>query len=235
MCDLRIMYPIRRVGAVEVVTATDPASTELARLINRQSGPRWQADNIHGGWIVDVSPTAPAKRVLRDLPSFLERLEVEGRSSFHSQAAPIDLLTQLAAELGVNAAWQSATDFPGSIYTQVDEPSELVAGYVDASSDGLVAWVSEFVGHASLQDVIEKLASAESGERHVFVIIPVFGTAPFAAIDPLLRRGAATPSDEPLLPPPVTHVWVAHAFSRQVFCWSPSTQWSVYRVPPTDK
>ena len=73
MHDLEISYVDHPSGAVEVTAAADAESIELWNLVN--SGGRWKVPGLAGGWIVEVSPRARARRLKADLPTLLKQLE----------------------------------------------------------------------------------------------------------------------------------------------------------------
>jgi len=53
---------------------------------------------------------------------------------------------------------------------------------------------------------VRKLAASGARERHVFVLVPGFTSAP-AVIDLLIAVDAPLPTITPVLPSEVTHVW----------------------------
>ena len=109
MHDLDIVYPDGRYGAVEANAAADAASIELWNLMN--SGGRWIANGLAGGWTASLHPHARARRPWRELPLFLSRLErlgaTEVRPRFRRGA-----LEQAPEDLGIANACQGGTDFP---------------------------------------------------------------------------------------------------------------------------
>ena len=71
MHDLYIMTADETSAAVEVTAAADPDSIQLWKLVNGR-GERWTVPNLQGGWMLHLEPTARAKRLLKELPAFLE-------------------------------------------------------------------------------------------------------------------------------------------------------------------
>lgn len=71
-------------------------------------------------------------------------------------------------------------------------------------------------------DVRSKLARSECDERHAFVLVPGFTTAPFEVADLLMRDDAPLPTAPPRLPTEITHVWIASTWtSGHGVRWSP--------------
>lgn len=85
MFDLRIVYRDRPPGAVEVTAAADAESVELWNITNGRRG-RWQVDQLAGGWLVSLLPSARAKRVLTNLPRLLAELEGQGIQRLEADA-----------------------------------------------------------------------------------------------------------------------------------------------------
>lgn len=230
MYDLRIRYVDRRPAAVEVTAAADRESIELWRLMNSKDE-RWMAEGLVGGWSVHVLPTARAKRLRSDVPDLLSRLEEAGRRELRAdlRSSGADLLRQVALELGVAHAFQSGTNFPGSIYLNLELPPEQTGGWVADTGDALAVWLGDFLNEPSQKDVRHKLARSGAEERHAFVITPGFTTAAFSVIDLLMREGAPHPTIDPLLPPEITNVWAVSSWSSGVgFRWSRESGWLTF-------
>jgi hypothetical protein len=230
MYDLRILYPDRPAGAVEVTAAADRESIELWRLMN-ESNERWQVERLVGGWSVHVLPTARAKRLRSELPSLLLSLEQAGRRELRIDLAAHGgrLLERSARRLGVVHAFQSGTDFPGSIYVNLELPPEQTGGWVADTGDALAEWLGDFLTEPRQEDVRQKLARSRAAERHAFVLIPGFSTAAFAVIDLLIREGAPLPNIDPRLPPEITDVWAVSSWSSGVgFHCSSETGWLIF-------
>ena len=233
MYDLEILHDDRPPAAVEVVAAADPASIELWNILN--SGGRWQAEGIEGGWMVALDPLiAHARRIERELPGLLAQLETlelrEVRP--HRRRGPLE---DLASDLGIVSASQSGTDYPGSIYITLQLAPERSGGFVADNGDALASWLSHFLHEPKQKDVRDKLASSGAQERHAFVYLPGFTTAPFSASDLLMRDGAPLPLEIPRLPDEVTHVWAVSTWSSgEGFRWSPEAGWAKFaKTVPT--
>ncbi|MEI4274241.1 hypothetical protein TEK04_21180 [Klenkia sp. LSe6-5] len=99
MHDLNIITADGTFAAVEVTAAADSDSVQLWKLVNGRDE-RWTVPGLEGGWMLSLEPTARAKRLLKELPAFLEELEGHG-----------------VTEIGRRRAWREA---PGS--TEVSSP-----------------------------------------------------------------------------------------------------------------
>lgn len=106
----------------------------------------------------------------------------------------------------VDSAAQYGTDYPGTIYLTIELPRERRGGMVAESGDALSPWVGRHLRNH--QDVLEKLRRSGAEERHAFIILPGFSTAPFTVADLFMRHEPPLPTSAPDLPPEVTHAWV---------------------------
>jgi hypothetical protein len=233
MHDLWILHPDRPAAAVEVTAAADSESIELSKLINAKE--RWIVPGLRGGWAVSVDPsTARAKLLFAKLPAFLSELEGAGETD-----VDVDPATGAggrwdarAHELGVTRLFQSAgTDYPGSVYVLLDEPLERRAGYVAPTGDAIAEWIGGYLQSERASD-LAKLARSRAPERHAFVLVPMFTTAPFAVSELLMTGRPRLPITPPRLPVEVSHVWiVGMAYDRAGFYWAPDAGWSSVRTP----
>lgn len=232
MHDLEIALPGGLPGAVEVTADADSACIELWNLVNGDDE-RWQVPSLQGGWLVELEPTARAKALLRELPRLLAELEGRGVTRLTTttyRRTDGDDVEEVARRLGITRAGQSATtSFPGSIYLTIDLPLERTAGMVPVTGDPVVPWLEEFLAGSECADVRAKLLRSGARERHAFVFVPGFTTAPFAVVDLLMRTGAPIPTVAPALPDEVTHVWAASTWSSgHGVRWSPHEGWTAF-------
>jgi hypothetical protein len=229
MHDLDILHPDRPHGAAEVTAAADGECLALWRLMNGNDE-RWIVPELDGGWLVSLDPAARAKSVRKELPGLLLELE-RSRTSCLSRRSRFDRhdLASVADGLGVVSAEQSGTDFPGSIYITLDLPAERSGGMVAITGEPLAQWISSFLKDGGRRDVRQKLARSGADERHAFVVMPGFTTAPFIVSDLLMRDGASLPVEYPELPGEVTDVWAVSTWSSGAgFRWSPQAGWSTF-------
>jgi hypothetical protein len=226
MYDLSIEYPSGDCAAMEVTAAADGESIALWSLVNG-THQRWIEPTIAGGWTVSLDPMARAKTLRARLPALLLELERVGRRELRTSRHHSDHLSAEAAALGVASAYQSGTDYPGSIYTTIELPIERSGGFVADTGDTLADWLGEFLVDEDRQDVRGKLRASALHERHVFVIVPGFATADFSVTDLLVRDGAPLPSRAPQMPMEMTHVWVASTWlTGSGMRWEVDTGWS---------
>lgn len=225
MYDLDLIYPDGSKAAVEVTSAVDGESVALWKLMN--GGGRWQEPSLVGGWSVSLAPSARAKLIKSRLPILLADFELRGLTRFESSTFPADPRDAFARSLGVASAWQGPTDYPGSVYLTVELPSERSGGMVADTGDALATWLSEWTHESHQDDNRRKLASSGATERHLFILVSGFTTAPFSVTDLLMRDHAPLPTIDPELPDEITDVWVMSTWnSGDGFRWSPRTGWT---------
>ncbi len=229
MHDLNIMTADHGQAAVEVTAAADPDSIQLWKLINGRQG-RWTEPNLQGGWMLYLKPTARAKRLLTELPAFLRELEGRGITGIADQWHRQEVAASVegrARALGILSGRQSGTDFPGSIYLTIEQPGERTGGVVDSTGSAVTGWVCDFLMDPHQSDVLDKLARSGASERHVFILVPSFSTAPLGVMDMLWRdKDDVVPTLSPELPQQVTHVWLMTFWNvGSGLRWSPDQHW----------
>ena len=131
-----------------------------------------------------------------------------------------------AAQLGVTRAHQSGTEYAGSIYFTIELPLERAGGLVASTGDALANWLERWVHEPTQAHNLEKLERSSLQECHLFVLVPGFTTAPFSAVDLLLRDAAPLPTNPIVLPPPLSHIWTMSTWnSGDVFRWCAADDW----------
>lgn len=146
MHDLNIMTSGGGPAAVEVTAAADPDSIQLWKLVNGRDE-RWTVASLQGGWMLHLEPTARAKRLLIELPAFLQELEGKGITEIPSQRRRHEVHESIegrARVLGIVSGNQSGTDFPGSIYLTIELSPERTGGVVDSTGSAVPDWVRDF-------------------------------------------------------------------------------------------
>lgn len=224
MYDLVSRLPDGTSAAIEVTAAADRDCIELWNLMNGDGG-RWIAADIEGGWMVSLRPTARARRLRKELPPLLKRLEDAGIPGFRHPRAGRSELEEVASRLGIVSAYQGGTEYPGSIYVTIEDDVDRRAGWISSSPNVTSRWIGEFLASAELNDVRSKLRRADADQRHAFVILPGFTTAPFGVTNLLMGYGGA-PLEDPELPEPITHAWMVSTWSVGTgWRWSPGEGW----------
>ncbi|GAA3390383.1 hypothetical protein [Streptomyces roseoviridis] len=224
MHDFNLTRAGHKFAALEVTSASDAESITLWKIMHREG--LWVHDRLVGGWMVGLLPSARVKRVRAELPRLLAKLEDLGVTHLNEFGGAPEEFFESAERLGVVSAHQSATDFPGSIYCTIALPPEQAGGWVADTGDALATWISAWVCEPSQADNLGKLSRSQAEERHLFVLLPVFTTAPFEAFEPLVRHDGPLPTVTPELPDEITHLWVMSQWaSGDGFAWAPDSGW----------
>jgi hypothetical protein len=227
MHDLDIHLPDGTMAAMEVTAAADAESIELWNLVNGKTE-RWIEPALRQGWMVTLQSSARAKRVMSELPVVLAELEASGVSEYRTAWTGRGLGDPWARhllDLGVTDLRGGPTDYPGVIYLTIELEPERSGGMVDVESKEVPAWVTTFLASDELRDVRSKLARSGAEQRHAFVIMPGFSTAPFCVTD-MLWRDDGVPPTPPSLPPEITHVWLVGTWNIGTGVrWSPMGGW----------
>jgi hypothetical protein len=229
MHDLWIVYPNGLPGAMEVTLAADSESIELYGLMF--GGRRQIFAGLAGGWSVVLDPSARAKKLSPALQPFLAELEEAGQRRVDVEPGGVSVGTweQRARDLGIANLFQGGTHYPGSVYVSIDPRHS--AGMVAPTGDAIAAWIGDYL-RAERPDVLLKLERSGVQERHAFVLVPGFTTAPFAVTELLMNEHARLPLVPPQLPTEVTHVWIVGSFyDVEGFYWAPAIGWSPVRTP----
>lgn len=236
MYDLRIAYPNGTTGAVEVTAAADAPRTGLWQEVRKRSLIR-QDPNLAGGWLVRILTWAQARELDKHLPDLLRDLEHAGRKVIWGNRSSTDELSARAGNLRIIEALQSPTDRPGSIYVMPPEGSpDQMGGYSPLTGDPLAEWLGEWLADPKQSDNVRKLISTDVDERHIFVVVPNFPSAPFAVSDLLIAPGAPPPTIPPDLPAGITGVWTMSIWdSGDGFRWSPAGGWTRFNKVPLPK
>jgi hypothetical protein len=219
-----------RAGAREAVEVTAAANSGAIELWNfLESGDRWIAKQLQGGWSVEFTPVPRSRRTknfkgeLEALLAKLEMLHIPVVDRDHP--APADL-GEAVSRLGIVHARQVPTDFPGSIYplpSQEAEDPGIPQGRMQMT---LPSWVSRFLKSPRNDDVRSKLERSDSARRHAFIVVPPFSTAPSSVVALLLQNAPASALHPPDLPAEVTDVWVASTWALGAgLTWAPGSGW----------
>jgi hypothetical protein len=138
--------------------------------------------------MVTVTPRCRAKRWQKELPDLLRSLERATGPAEREQA------TEGLYGLGVVSACRGGTDFQGSIDVTLERDANLTGGLVARTGNCLVTWLNSWMSEEPQRHNLEKLRAARHAERHLFLLLPGFTTAPFSASDLFMRPNAPLPA-----------------------------------------
>ncbi len=220
-------------GACEVTAAADRHSIELWKLVNGNG--RHIEKDLDGGWGLTLEMSCRWKELEPALKPFLRDLELRGVTRIGEFDDAPDV-REAASRLGIHHGMQSNTAYPGSVYFSINLPSVRQSGAVPDTGDELSKWLAEWVNRPERDGKIRKVVESDRKEKHLFVILPGFSEAPFAAMDVLMWDDGPLPVSDPQLPKGLTHLWAVSDWSTgDVFMWSKESGWTrsakVFEVP----
>jgi hypothetical protein len=219
MYDLRVGPIESPEVAIECTGALDPIRVETWNVGPARGS--WSLP-LAGDWIVSVRRGARINILRQRLGSVLSRCEELGvLTSLHvdwalKRANP-DLFLEFAT-LGID--WAGCYRYPGT--GRVSFAMEGIGGWVDSEGVALPGWIAEFLNAPERQDVLHKLVVSGARERHVFIVVD-FGGATFSVESYLAGPLEVLPAESPILPAPVTGVWLTSTSSDRGVRWSGGT------------
>jgi hypothetical protein len=196
--DFDLEYSDGTKAVLEVTVSTDEAAEGTAAAIrnSRHGGPFVSRGSCAHDWYVHPVPGASINRIRAEVSTFLAAIEAEGRQEFNAWTDSVEspgvlaIVRELGVEQGTVMKWKSpgiGIALPGD--GGLVEP-ELVNTAVERE--------------ASKRDNRRKLGAAPAGEKHLFVYITTTNHVVWVAV-----RDGPPPEIGPVLPPEVTHAWVA--------------------------
>jgi len=206
MYDLRIGTQDSPKAAIECVGAVDPEWTETWNVGPARGS--WRMD-LGSDWRVVLRPGARVKDVRSQIQRILRACEDRRVMGFHpvnsrlKRAYP-DLWNELFV-LEVHSINCYRT--PGS-----GDVSLGLTGYggaVDARGRAIPGWIASFLTAPDRADVLSKLDRSGADECHVYVPVASCG-APWEVESYLITESQHLPVEGPLLPSPVSRVWIAY-------------------------
>jgi hypothetical protein len=237
MYDLEIRRGDNRVAAVEVTQVLDSDPSVAWNMLN--SSGRWIEPGLAGGWSIRLNPDVRVKPLKAELPELLRELEEAGLRSLGPRSLAPQHLRHRAEELGIIHAFQSGTDYPGSIYPMPEQTFDKTTGYAASTGDALADWVGDWLRDPVRSDNLTKLGRSGAAERHIFIVLPAMADTPFRVTELFVRSDAPLPTIAPDLPPEITHVWVAGVWGHPGMWWSPDAGWRRFETraddPDTDR
>jgi hypothetical protein len=185
-----------------------------------------------GGWLVVLAPDSPRRRLRKELPALLGRLESRGlveTPRLRYNQDELRIVFPAIGRLKLRSARQSTTNHPGSIYVIIDQPPEKSGGWGGPDGDSIIDWLDEWINDPRHADNLKKLAASNLPERHLFLIVPGFSTALFPVINLLTAEEPPMPSEPPRLPVQITHLWCASTWTLgKGLRWAPAEGWQTF-------
>jgi len=196
--DLEICYPGGRRDAAEVVsTRTQEHAAQLAAV----SRAGYTVDRrLTQSWIARVPSGTRIGRVRPVLPEFLNELEQNGITDLSSYRDYGPGMRERLHRLHVSSclAYEPTDEHPPGFYVY----PEATACWV-GDGEGIPRFCEEFLRHPAQSDVLAKLATAGTSERHAVIIATSDQFGLHTAVD--MGR---TPSQPPDLDERVDWLWV---------------------------
>lgn len=197
--DFDLQLPDGRVAALEVtsVVGEKQVATEAAILDERSGGPFVPRRLCQRDWIVDLRAGANVRNVRKTVDAYLADVEAAQLDRFypHHRSA-VRAVARIFDDLGVEAGWVTELNPTGFIALETDGPEDWLS--IGPTNDAVSR-----VAHKD--DNKRKLLAARADQRHLFVCVDPSHRA-FVS----LREMSGGPL--PVLPPFITHVWVAASY-----------------------
>lgn len=226
--DLRINYPDRPTGYVEVVA--DGAQAQW-RALDREldHGNRTLiVPGLRYDWFVYLNERVRVRKLAIRLPDLVHRLERAGELFDHRVDRHRTRSSSFAKEinrLGIDMM-AAGPEAVGDAQVNYVLPGAEGPATVDLAR--LVEWCGEFLHDPRRADVRRKLAATGAPERHVFVVVS--WATEWAVLHALSRdaRGMV-PDIPPPLPAEVTHLWLLGTGpADRLIAWLPTRGWIDY-------
>ena len=229
------------VAALEVVSATDSRRAATAAAINRVHMHETPALSLRGFWGASVDLKAKTRESVwprvRGLPARLEPIlrilevhDVVDVRATHASWYDGDVreAIEMLASIGVDRVWRPRPSMidpgGGTIFLTIE-----LKGPPAAPLDEAVLDLVQFLW--ATDDVCRKLIDSGFAERHCFVSLNESSDWPLRYhMFPQATHPLVLPAVAPVLPPEITHLWIADDFS-DTWHWSPADGWVAYEMP----
>ena len=218
MYDLRIGNKERPEVAIECVGAVDEQHAALWGFVEKKGPP---SGEFHGDWIVEVTPSASLDNIYRELGIVLFDLE---QSRVFSATRDCWLersntyLWEKLESLQINYLQCSRSEGSGRV--SILPPPK--GGAVDSEGKSLGSWLHDFLISNERADVLYKLTLADAPVREVLIDV-FYGGVPWPVYSYLTGDLDLVPVGQPILPEPLTGVWVVLAPGKGIRwdgqCW----------------
>jgi hypothetical protein len=224
MADIRIAYEDRPAAYVEVVVDIDRQYAAMANIVR---GPmEIPAPGLGRVWWVTLSSSAHIRSLTRDLLPTLTRMQLAGEV-FDFVSSSQDLKNHKHPDvkaLGEQGVTQlGSRDVRGEETGRILIYAEGAAGPAMHDWAAFNEWLSQYLRHPERGDVCKKLYATDAPERHVFVGLAL--STPWLAYHTLMTEYNTLPSEPPVVPPEITHVWAADYMCRRCIAWFPEKGW----------
>ncbi|WP_433051123.1 hypothetical protein [Dactylosporangium sp. CS-033363] len=225
MADIQIAYAGRTPGYAEVTLDLDESYAAMASEVRKRAF-QVKAPSLGRVWWVTLSSGAAVKTQEKTLARNLGLLAAAG-DLFEIVATDQNLgehsnpLIRQLFETGVVHLASRATigDEVGFIHIL----PEGTGGPVGIDWEAFDAYIAEFLANPRRKDVLEKLAATDAAERHAFVGLS-FNT-PWNVFHALDRDYRELPTNDPRLPPEITHLWLWSYPLGRCLAWFPDRGW----------
>jgi hypothetical protein len=231
MYDLELHLPGSKRGALEVTAAADAECVELWNLTNGKSSP-WRDPGLSSTWLVSLLPSARVNKLRRELRDLLLLLEQEDSTGFFQPPRGHPMRARADALGVIRASRLDGAEEAGKIHFTIERPHEMTGGFVASDGDALAHWIGPWARDAKRPDNLRKLREADVDERHLFVWLPGFTTAPFSVAELLMRHEPPAITTPPDLPIQISHIWVASTWNTPFgLRWSSDEGWTSFAKP----
>jgi hypothetical protein len=216
--DLQVRYPGGRRGAAEVVSTRIGKQAAQARAVR---GAGYTPDGrLSSLWIAHVTLDAEINKLLPALPQFLAELDQAGIRSLSRNRYHGPELRERLRRLHVSSctALPPTAAHPPGFYVLPE-----VTGAWVGDGEEIRLFCEQFLRDPAQADVQQKLASADTDERHSVIITTPAQIQLHTAVDLGL-----TPTQAPSLPAWTDWLWViaSQALPARGCYWSPAHGWA---------
>lgn len=223
--DLRIEYSDGRTGVGEVVTVTDGYRAAETRAFAKGDLDLF-GKNLNWCWWVTAPANVDRRRLGRCIMPILEEMEMANERP--PMLGGIDPETAGPGELkllkcGVTEV--AASDRPGDLRGHVRWQPQGIEADFDLDSDGFQRWLDGFLAGEGRKKIDKLTAVPGITERHL--LVGVSWSAPGAVRRFLDDDVEALPSQAPVLPIGLSHLWIwpCESWTRRALSWWPDRGW----------
>jgi hypothetical protein len=218
--DFKIEYHDGRIGWGEVGWHEDREVRALHKEIQKHD--RVVLAPGLGQWAVHLFNKSKIKTLRRELPRFIEQLDIDGIDELSPYADDI-----LPAQFEMRASELGIEEVRRMSQGDVDEAyfiSPGGGGVVSSDTNTVVDWVDQMLADPNYADTTNKLLRLEADERHVFLFMG--SLTPTGVTILMVRPLRALPTKAPQVPTGITNVWTLSTFGKgDLLMWSVAGGW----------